>query len=497
MPGQRFVLALDQGTTSSRAILFDASGRPVATASRPVVQHYPHPGWVEHDPENLWATTLGCARVVLGRAGVDPERVAAIGVTNQRETALVWDRVTGLALAPAIVWQCRRTADACAELRSEGWTDYIRTHTGLMIDPYFSATKWAWFLEHVTGLRERAERGEIAFGTVDSFLLWRLSGGRLHVTDASNAARTMLFDIHRQDWDDRLLARLRIPRSALPDVRDSSQVFGETDATLFGRRVPLAAAAGDQQAATFGQACFKAGDAKNTYGTGAFLLMNTGAEAVTSSHRLLTTVAWRLGGTVTYALEGSIFVAGAAVQWLRDGLGLIANAPDVEELAGRVADSGGVYVVPAFVGLGAPYWDADARGLISGLTLDSTAAHLARATLESICFQTRDVLKSMESDAARRLEALRVDGGAAANDLLMQTQADVLGIPVQRAAVTETTALGAAYLAGLAVGMWSGLDELATHWRCEREFTPQLSEAQRAGRYLGWEQAVARARSRQ
>lgn len=490
----RYVLGLDQGTTSSRAILFDAAGRPVASASRAFAQHYPQPGWVEHRPDDLWTTTLESAREALDRAGAAPEQIAAIGVTNQRETALVWDRASGAALAPAIVWQCRRTAAACAALRKEGWSDHVRAHTGLVIDPYFSATKWAWFLEHVPGLGARAERGEVAFGTVDSFLLWRLSGGRLHLTDASNAARTMLFDIHQQDWDDDLLHRLGIPRAALPEVRDTSAVYGETDPALFGRSIPLAAAVGDQQAATFGQACFSAGAAKNTYGTGAFLLMNTGAEAVTSRHDLLTTVAWRLDGAVTYALEGSVFVAGAAVQWLRDGLGLIGNAAESEALAARVPDSGGVYIVPAFTGLGAPYWDAEARGLICGLTRDSTAAHLARATLEAICYQTRDVLECMEADAGAPLAELRVDGGAVANDLLMQTQADLLGIPVRRAAVAETTALGAAYLAGLAVGLWKNLDDLAARWRGDRVFTPALDEETRAARFAGWRQAVARAR---
>ncbi len=488
------MLALDQGTTSSRAILFDAEGRPAAVAARPFAQHYPQPGWVEHDPEDLWATTLESAHEAIARAGVDVGAIAAIGVTNQRETALAWDRASGAPLAPAIVWQCRRTAAACATLREEGWTEHVRARTGLVVDPYFSATKWAWFLEHVPGLRARAERGEVAFGTVDSFLLWRLSGGRLHVTDASNAARTMLFDIHRQAWDERLLQRLAIPEAALPAVHDSSEVYGATVPSLFGRAISLAAAAGDQQAATFGQACFSAGDAKNTYGTGAFLLMNTGPDAVASSHNLLTTVAWRLGGTVTYALEGSVFVAGAAVQWLRDGLGVIGSAGEIEALAARVSDSGGVYMVPAFVGLGAPYWDAEARGLICGLTRDSSAGHVARATLEAICYQTRDVVACMEADSGRRLAALRVDGGAVVNDLLMQTQADVLGIPVQRSAVAETTALGAAYLAGLATGVWSDLAELAARRRSDRVFTPQLDAATRAARYAGWERAVARAR---
>jgi glycerol kinase len=490
------VLALDQGTTSSRAILFDAQGRPVASASRPFPQHYPRDGWVEHDPEDLWTTTLESAREALQRAGADAASVAAIGVTNQRETALAWDRASGQALAPAIVWQCRRTADLCATLRDEGWSDQVRARTGLVIDPYFSATKWAWLLENVPGLRERAQRGEVAFGTVDSFLLWRLSGGRLHITDASNAARTMLFDIHRQVWDDALLRRLDIPASALPEVVDSSGAYGESDPALFGRPIPLASAVGDQQAATFGQACFEPGAAKNTYGTGAFLLMNTGDTAIASRHNLLTTVAWRIGGDVTYALEGSIFIAGAAVQWLRDGLKLIDSAPEVERLAAGIGDSGGVYVVPAFVGLGAPYWDAGARGLICGLTRDTTDAHIARATLESMCYQTRDVLGCMEADSGRRLSALRVDGGAVVNNLLMQLQADILGIPVQRSAVAETTALGAAYLAGLAVGVWSNTEELAASWSSDRSFEPQLDRATRDARYDGWKRAVARAGSR-
>ncbi len=490
------MLALDQGTTSSRAILFDTNGRPVAASSRPFPQHYPRDGWVEHEPEDLWTTILACGREVLQRAGAEAGSVVAIGVTNQRETALAWDRETGQALAPAIVWQCRRTADMCATLRDEGWSEQVRERTGLVIDPYFSATKWAWFLENVPGLRARAERGEVAFGTVDSFLLWRLSGGRLHITDASNAARTMLFDIHRQVWDEPLLRHLGIPAGTLPEVVDSSAVYGESDPALFGRPLPLASAVGDQQAATFGQACFEPGAAKNTYGTGAFLLMNTGDTAIASRHNLLTTVAWRIGGAVTYALEGSIFIAGAAVQWLRDGLKLIDSAAAVEPLAAQVADSGGVYVVPAFVGLGAPYWDADARGLICGLTRDSSAAHIARATLESICYQTRDVLACMEADSGRSLPALRADGGAVVNDLLMQTQADTLGIPVQRAAVAETTALGAAYLAGLAVGIWRSTAELAATWSYDRCFEPQLDQATRDARYDGWKRAVARAGSR-
>jgi len=491
-----YILALDQGTTSSRAILFDRGGRIVQAAREEFSQIYPQPGWVEHDPESIWGTQLGTARRVLGAAGIEAAQLAAIGIANQRETTVVWDRETGAPLHNAIVWQCRRTAPMCDQLRSEAWTEPIRAKTGLVVDAYFSGTKVAWLLEHVPGLRARAERGEALFGTVDSFLIWRLSGGRLHVTDVSNAARTMLFNIHTLDWDDEILARLRVPRAMLPLVRPSSQVYGMTDAALFGAPVPIAGAAGDQQAALFGQTCFAPGQAKNTYGTGCFLLLNTGRQAVPSARGLLTTVAWQLPGDsgVTYALEGSVFIAGAAIQWLRDGLGIIARAAESEALAREVLDTGGVYFVPAFVGLGAPYWDAYARGTVVGLTRGTDRRHLARAALEAICYQSRDVLEAMVVDSGIHLEALRADGGAAANDLLMQLQADLLGVPVQRPAVTETTALGAAYLAGLAVGYWSGLREIAAQWRVDAEFKPAMAPERRDALYRGWQRAVERAR---
>jgi glycerol kinase len=491
-----YVLALDQGTTSSRAILFDRRGGIVSTAQQEFPQIYPRPGWVEHDPEAIWQSQLSTARQALAKAGVGSAQLAAIGITNQRETTIVWDRETGAPLHNAIVWQCRRTALMCDELRRQGWTDPIRLKTGLVVDAYFSGTKLAWLLKEVPGLRQKAERGQALFGTVDSFLLWRLSGGRLHLTDVSNASRTMLYNVHDLDWDDEILAELAIPRAMLPQVRPSSALYGHTQAALFGVEVPLASAAGDQQAALFGQTCYAPGQAKNTYGTGCFLLLNTGEQAVSSERGLLTTIAWQLvqGGPVTYALEGSVFVAGAAIQWLRDGLGLIARAAESEALAADVPDTGGVYFVPAFVGLGAPYWDAYARGTIVGLTRGTDRRHLARAALEAICYQSRDLLEAMAADSGIRLQALRADGGAAANDLLMQLQADLVGVPVERPVVTETTALGAAYLAGLAVGYWSGLDEIAAQWRVDARFAPAMEAARRDALYDGWQRAVERAR---
>ena len=491
-----YILALDQGTTSSRAIVFDRAGQIVSVAQEEFPQIYPQPGWVEHDPEAIWSTQLGTARHALAKAGIGAGQLAAIGITNQRETTVVWDRETGAPLHNAIVWQCRRTAADCDRLRANGWTGPIRHKTGLVVDAYFSGTKLAWLLKHVPGLRAKAERGEALFGTIDSFLIWRLSGGRLHVTDVSNASRTMLFNIHTLDWDDDLLAELRIPRAMLPQVRPSSEVYGQADDRLLGAAVPIGGAAGDQQAALFGQACFTPGQAKNTYGTGCFLLLNTGTQAVASQGGLLTTIAWQLGGhlPVIYALEGSVFIAGAAIQWLRDGLGIIGAAAETELLARQVADTGGVYFVPAFVGLGAPYWDAYARGTIVGLTRGTDRRHLARAALEAICYQSRDLLEAMTADAGVRLSALRADGGAAANNLLMQLQADLVGVPVQRPAVTETTALGAAYLAGLAVGYWSGLDEIAAQWRADAEFSPSLPAGQRDALYAGWRRAVERAK---
>ncbi len=491
----RYILALDQGTTSSRAILFDESGVPLASVQQEFTQHYPQPGWVEHDAREIWQTQRDVAQAVLQKAGVSAADVVAIGLTNQRETTVIWDRATGEPVYNAIVWQCRRTAAMCDQLKAEGFDAVIREKTGLVTDAYFSGTKVAWLLDNVPGVRERAEQGELAFGTIDSWLVWNLSGGRLHITDVSNASRTLLYNIHTRQWDDEILARLNIPRSLLPEVRPSSLVYGETTPDLFGAAIPIAGIAGDQQAATFGQSCFSPGQSKNTYGTGCFLLMNTGPQAIHSKSGLLTTVAWQIGDSpMIYALEGSVFIAGAAVQWLRDGLGLIEDAAETADLAASVPDSGGVYVVPAFVGLGAPYWDPYARGTIVGLTRGTTRAHLVRATLESICFQSRDLVQSMVADSGIDLEVLRVDGGAVVNDVLMQMQADILGVPVQRPAVTETTALGAAYLAGLATGVWASADEVAGQWRVDREFTPQMSADQREALYAGWHKAVERAR---
>ncbi|MGA3007276.1 MAG: glycerol kinase GlpK, partial [Opitutaceae bacterium] len=449
----RFVLALDQGTTSSRAIVFDQSGQPRAQAQQEFTQHFPQPGWVEHDPRDLWNSVRRTATLALSRAGLTRHDTAAIGLTNQRETTLLWERSTGRPLAPAIVWQDRRTASLCAQLKREKREPIFRTRTGLVLDPYFSGTKLTWLLDHIRGARRRAERGELAFGTVDTWLLWQLTGGRVHATDVSNASRTLLLNLHTGEWDDRLLKFLRIPRSVLPDIRASSEIYGEVETIAALRGVPIAGVAGDQQAALFGQTCFRPGLAKNTYGTGCFLLLHTGKKPIVSRHQLLTTIAWRLGahGPLEYALEGSVFIGGAVVQWLRDSLGLIEKSADIEKLACRVPDNGGVYLVPAFAGLGAPHWDASARGAIVGLTRGTTAAHLARAALESIACQSADLLAAMEADAGMRLRELRVDGGAAVNDTLMQFQSDFLRVPVVRPRTTETTALGAAYLAGLAV----------------------------------------------
>ncbi|HTU27036.1 MAG TPA: glycerol kinase GlpK, partial [Pirellulales bacterium] len=464
----QFVLALDQGTTSSRAIVFDRSGRPVAQAQQEFPQILPRPGDVEHDPEAIWSSQLAVAREALAIAKLTARDVAAIGVTNQRETTILWDRATGRPVANAIVWQSRVTAPECERLKRDGYEPLFRQRTGLVVDAYFSGTKIKHLLDGHDGLRARGERGEILFGTVDSWLLWRLSGGRLHVTDVSNASRTLLFNIHTLDWDDELLGILDIPRAMLPEVRPSSERYGETAAEWFGGPIPLAGCAGDQQAATFGQACFREGMAKNTYGTGCFLLLNTGERPATSDNNLLTTIGWQIGGRTTYCLEGSVFIAGAVVQWLRDGLGVIAQSADVERLAGTVPDAGGVYFVPGFVGLGAPYWDAYARGAILGLTRGSTAGHIARAALDAIAYQTRDLVLAMERDSGLKLADLRVDGGAAVNDGLMQFQADILGTSVCRPQTHETTALGAAYLAGLAVGYWASQDDIARNWSLER-----------------------------
>ena len=487
-----FVLALDQGTTSSRAILFDHAGSIRAVAQREFAQIYPQPGWVEHDPMEIWATQSAVMTEVLAKAAVVPADIAAIGITNQRETTLLWERATGRPVANAIVWQDRRTAPTCDALRRAGREPSFTRKTGLVLDAYFSGTKLKWLLDNVPGARERALKGELAFGTVDSWLIWNLSGGKKHITDATNASRTLLFDIHSGDWDDELLGLLDVPRAVLPTVVASSGVCAET--TLAGVSVPIAGIAGDQQAALFGQACLAPGLAKNTYGTGCFLLLTTGRTAVASKNRLLTTVAWRRGGNTDYALEGSVFIAGAVVQWLRDGLEIIRAAPEVEALAASVPDNGGVYLVPAFAGLGAPHWDAYARGAIFGLTRGATGAHLARAALESIAFQSAEVLRAMEADASLKLSELRVDGGAAANDLLMQIQADLLGVAVVRPKVLETTALGAAYLAGLAVGYWRDESEITANWQIERRFEPAMSRDQAATLTAGWEKAVARAK---
>ena len=490
----RYILALDQGTTSSRAMLFDHSGRIVAAASQEYPQIFPRPGWVEHDPEAIWSSQLHCAQEALRQSGAQSSEVAAIGITNQRETTILWEKATGRPVMNAIVWQDRRTAPLCDTLRAEGWESPIRQKTGLVIDAYFSGTKIAWMLDNLPGLRERAERGEILFGTVDSWLLWQLTSGRVHATDYSNASRTMLYNIHTLAWDDEILARLRIPRALLPTVRSSSEVYGASDERLFGAGIPVAGDAGDQQAATFGQACFTPGMAKNTYGTGSFLLLNTGEQPIPSQSGLLTTIGWGIGGRVTYCLEGSIFITGAAIQWLRDGLRLVASARETEALAAGIGETGGVYLVPAFVGLGAPYWDPYARGTIVGLTRGSGRAEIVRAALEAAAYQTRDVAQAMETDSGIQLRELRVDGGMVANNWLMQFQADMLGVPVQRPLVAETTALGAAYLAGLAVGFWAGLDDITHNWAMDRQFAPTLADETRERLYRGWQRAVERAR---
>ena len=488
-----FVLALDQGTTSSRAILFDRAGAVHAVAQREFAQLFPQPGWVEHDPMEIWASQSGVMAEVLAKAAIAPTDVAAIGITNQRETTVLWERATGRPVANAIVWQDRRTAPLCDALRAAGHETTFTRKTGLVLDAYFSGTKLRWLLDHVAQARSRAERGELAFGTVDSWLIWNLSGGTTHVTDPSNASRTLLFDIHRGEWDDELLALLDVPRAVLPAVVASSGVCAH--AALGGAAVPIAGIAGDQQAALFGQACLEPGLAKNTYGTGCFLLLNTGRTAVTSKNHLLSTVAWRRDGTTDYALEGSVFIAGAVVQWLRDGLKIIRSAAEVEALAASVPDNGGVYLVPAFAGLGAPHWDAYARGAILGLTRGATGAHLARAALEAIAFQSAEVLRAMEADAGLKLTELRVDGGATTNDLLMQFQADLLGVPVVRPKVAETTALGAAYLAGLAVGYWRDSRDVVANWQVGRRFEPAMSRDRAAALTAGWDKAVVRAKS--
>lgn len=494
MADRRFLLAIDQGTTSSRAMLFDPDGAAHGMAQRELTQIFPTEAWVEHDPEEIWSTTLSVCREVLTGKGVSARDVAAIGITNQRETTILWDRETGRPIHNAIVWQDRRTADLCRRLTADGHAESIGRKTGLLIDPYFSATKIAWMLDNVPGAREAAEAGSLAFGTVDSFLLWRLTGGATHASDASNAARTMLFNIHDQSWDKELLDIMGVPASILPEVRDNAGAFGVVDGDLLGAEIPVTGMAGDQQAAAFGQACFTPGTIKSTYGTGCFVLVNTGATAVESQNRLLTTIAYRLDGKPAYALEGSIFVAGAAIQWLRDGLGLIASAEETESIARGIDDTGGVYLVPAFTGLGAPHWDPDARGALLGLTRGAGRAEIVRAALEAVCYQTRDLMDAIAADGATPPAALRVDGGMAQNDWLMQFLADTLNLRVERPTITETTALGAASLAGLGIGMFASTDELAERWRLDAAFTPSMEPERRNRLYAGWQEAVSRVR---
>ncbi|THH42108.1 glycerol kinase GlpK [Neolewinella litorea] len=485
----KYILALDQGTTSSRAILFSHEGTIVATAQKEFTQYYPQPAWVEHDADEIWTAQVTVVRELLDRTGVPASDLAAIGITNQRETTLIWDRTIGRPIHNAIVWQDRRTAGLCDQLKDQGLEDHVRSTTGLVIDAYFSGTKIKWLLDNVPGARQKAEAGQLCFGTMDSWLVYQLTGGKVHVTDVTNAGRTMLFDIRKRDWDEKLLEVLEVPRSLLPEVKSSSEVYGHTE--LFGAAVPIAGMAGDQHAALFGQACFEPGQAKNTYGTGCFMLLNTGSEAVPSKHGLLTTIAWEIDGHTEYALEGSVFIAGAAIQWLRDGLKLIDEAPDSEYYANKVKDTDGVYVVPAFAGLGAPYWDMYARGAIFGLTRGTSKAHIVRATLQSLAYQVKDVLEAMQKDAGMPLSTLRVDGGASANNFLMQFQADILGAAVERPKIVETTALGAAMLAGLAVGFWKR-EDLAATWQLDAAFEPKMESDDRDRRYAGWQKAIKR-----
>ncbi|MEN8155325.1 MAG: glycerol kinase GlpK [Bacteroidota bacterium] len=491
----RYILSIDQGTTSSRAIIFDHAGKIEGVAQQEFRQIFPKPGWVEHDPKEIWSSQLHVLNDVLENAGIGAGELAAIGITNQRETAVAWDRATGEPLCNAIVWQDRRTAPTCDEMKSRGLEKMIREKTGLVIDAYFSATKWKWMLDHLPGIREKAGRGEVAFGTIDSWLIWNLTGGKVHVTDVSNASRTMLFNINTLQWDRELLELFDIPESVLPEVRSSSEIYGNTAEEILTIPVPIAGIAGDQQAATFGQMCLSPGSVKNTYGTGCFILCNTGEQPVRSEHNLVTTIAWQLDGITHYALEGSIFIGGAVVQWLRDGLELIKSSSEVEELAATVEDNGGVYFVPAFTGLGAPYWDPYATGMIAGLTRGVTSGHIARAALESIAYQVQDVMGAMEVDAGIKISELKVDGGAVVNDLLMQFQADLIGIPVIRPETIETTALGAAYLAGLSVGYWTDIDEIREQWAVQKRFKPTTGEPEREEMVKGWKKAVSRSQS--
>ncbi len=486
----KYVMALDSGTTSNRCILFNEKGEMCSVAQKEFTQHFPKPGWVEHEPGEIWSTQLAVAREAMTKIGASAEDIAAIGITNQRETTIVWDKNTGQPVYPAIVWQCRRTSEYCDSLKEKGLTEKFREKTGLVIDAYFSGTKVKWILDHVEGARERAEKGTLLFGTVETWLIWKLTRGAVHVTDYSNASRTMLFNIHTLEWDDEILEELDIPKSMLPQARASSEIYGETDPSFFGGRIPIAGAAGDQQAALFGQACFEQGDAKNTYGTGCFLLMNTGSQPVLSKNGLVTTIAWGMDGKVTYALEGSIFVAGAALQWLRDELRLIDSAADSEYFAQRVKDTNGCYVVPAFTGLGAPYWDQYARGTIVGLTRGVNKYHIIRATLESLAYQVNDVLEAMKADSGMNLSSLRVDGGASANNFLMQTQANFSNAPVNRPRCVETTAMGAAYLAGLAVGYWKDIEDVKQNWGIDKIFVPAIEPEKREKMLKGWKRAV-------
>lgn len=488
---ETYILSIDQGTTSSRAILFNKQGAIVFSAQKEFTQYFPRPGWVEHNANEIWGSVLSVIAEVLSESGIKPEQIAGIGITNQRETTVIWDKETGEPIYNAIVWQSRQTSDICEVLKTNGYSDLFRSKTGLLIDAYFSGTKVKWILDHVDGARERASQGKLLFGTIDTWIVWKLSGGRAHVTDYSNASRTLMFNIYDLQWDDELLKILDVPKCMLPEVMPSSQVYARTvDYHFFGKETPISGIAGDQQAALFGQACFEPGMAKNTYGTGCFMLMNTGDKAVRSENGLLTTIAWGLNGKVEYGLEGSIFVAGSAIQWLRDGLRMFKEAKDSEIYAGRVGSTDGVYVVPAFVGLGTPYWDSDVRGAVFGLTRGTTKEHFIRATLESLAYQTKDVLSAMESDSLIKLKTLRVDGGAVKNNLLMEFQSDILNVPVERTKVSETTALGAAYLAGLAVGFWESQEEISKQWATDRKFIPKMSEEQRDSLYNGWKKAV-------
>lgn len=488
---EKYILALDQGTTSSRAILFDKKGEIFHSSQQEFTQYFPHSGWVEHRADEIWSSILAVIAGVLSEKNIHANQISGIGITNQRETAVVWDKHTGDPVYNAIVWQSRQTADICEELKAQGHSDMVRDKTGLLIDAYFSGTKVKWILDNVEGARERAERGDLLFGTIDTWLVWKLSGGKTHVTDYSNASRTLMYNIYDLQWDQELLDMLGVPASMLPEVRPSSEIYAHTDEDLFfGHAAPLAGIAGDQQAALFGQACFESGMVKNTYGTGCFMLMNTGEKAVKSDHGLLTTLAWGIDGKVEYALEGSIFVAGSAIQWLRDGLRMFRDSSESERYADRVESTEGVYVVPAFVGLGAPYWDSDVRGAVFGLTRGTSKEHFVRATLESLAYQTKDVLDAMEADSGISLKALRVDGGAVANNFLMQFQSDLLNVPVERPVISETTALGAAYLAGLAVGFWKDRSEIAKHWHLDKQFQPEMEQDVREEIYGGWQKAV-------